>query len=84
MGCKNWTTPVHVHIAIATEVIQLPHSWQQACFTIEVWLVMLTDESVLASNRKHIFVFCCGEGISLHCFVMHCYIMYNSHATPHL
>ena len=35
-----WTTLVHVHIglAIATEVIQLPHSEQQACFiNKEVW-----------------------------------------------
>ena len=43
---KLWTTPVHVHIAIVTEVIQLPHSQQQACFiNVEVWLVTLTDES---------------------------------------
>ena len=29
---------VHVHIAIVTEVIQLPHSRQQACFiNKEVW-----------------------------------------------
>ena len=63
---KLWTTPVHIHIAIATEVIQLPHCWQQACFTIEVWLVILTNESVLASNKTCcILVFCCGEGIAL-------------------
>ena len=43
---KLWTTPVHVHIAIVTEVIQLPHSQQQACFiNVEVWLVTMTDES---------------------------------------
>ena len=37
---------IHVHIAIATQVIQLPHSEQQACFiNIEVWLVTLRDES---------------------------------------
>ena len=47
---KLWTTPVHVHIAIATEVIQLSHSLQEACFIkVEVWLVTLTD--ALASNR---------------------------------
>ena len=51
---KLWTTPVHVHTAIATEVIQLPCSGQQACFIIEVWLVTLTDESALASQRKHV------------------------------
>ena len=35
---KLWTTPVHVHIAIATEVIQLSHFRQQACFiSVEVW-----------------------------------------------
>ena len=66
MGCKNYgPLPVHVHIAIATEVIQLPCSGQQAFFiNVEVWLVTLTDESALASNRKHVmydFVFCCGE-----------------------
>ena len=55
-----WTTLVQVHIAIATEVIQLPRSGQQACFiNIEVWLVILTDYNALASNRpcklyKHI------------------------------
>ena len=38
------------HIAIATEVIQLTHSRQQACFIIEIWLVTLTDENALASN----------------------------------
>ena len=49
---KLWTTPVHVHIALATEVIQLPHSRQQACFiNVEVWLVTLTDENALTSNR---------------------------------
>ena len=48
---KLWTTPVHVHIATATEVIQLPHSREQACFIIEVWLVTLRDENALASNR---------------------------------
>ena len=49
---KLWTTPVHVHIAIATEVIQHPHSRQQACFiNIEVWMVTLTDENALARNR---------------------------------
>ena len=38
-----------VHIAIVTEVIQLPHSQQQACFiNVEVWLVTLTDENTLA------------------------------------
>ena len=51
---KLWTTPVHVHIAIVTEVIQLPHSQQQACFiNVEVWLVTLTDENTLASSGKH-------------------------------
>ena len=51
---KLWTTSVHVHIAIATEVIQLPCSGQQACFiNVEVWLVTLTAESE-ASNRKHV------------------------------
>ena len=55
---------IHVHIAIATEVIPLPHSEQQACFII-----------------KHrglgvcIFVFCCSDGMALHCFIMHCYII---------
>ena len=44
---KLWTTAVHVHIAIATEVIQLPCSGQQAFFiNVEVWLVTLTDEIV--------------------------------------
>ena len=53
MGCKKlWTTPVHAHIAIATEVIQLPHPQQQASFiNVEVLLVTLTDENALASNR---------------------------------
>ena len=51
MGCKNYGP---VHIAIATEVIQLPCSGQQGCFIIEVWLVTLTDESALASKRKHV------------------------------
>jgi len=51
---KLWTTSVHVLIAIATEVIQLPCSGQQAFFiNIEVWLVTFTDESE-ASNRKHV------------------------------
>ena len=49
---KLWTTPVHVHIAIATEVIQHPHSGQQACFiNIEVWMVTLIDENALASSH---------------------------------
>ena len=39
-------TPVHVHKAIATQVIQLLHSQQ----IVEVWLV--TDENALASNRR--------------------------------
>ena len=51
---KLWTTPVHVHIAIVTEVIQLPRYQQQASFiNVEVWLVTLTDENTLASSRKH-------------------------------
>ena len=45
-------TLIHVHIA--TEVIQLPHSKQQACFiNIDVWLVTLTDKNALASNRLY-------------------------------
>ena len=53
MGCKIMDHSSHVHIAIlATEVIKLPHSWQQACFiNVEVLLVTLTDENALASNR---------------------------------
>ena len=56
MSSKNiWTTPVHVHIAIATEVIQLSHSRQQACFiNVEVWLVTLTDENALGHSLLHI------------------------------
>ena len=47
----NFSTCTH---ALATEVIQLPHSRQQACFiNVEVWLVTLTDENTLASSRKH-------------------------------
>ena len=43
-----------IYIAIATEVIQLPHSRQQACFiNIDVWLVTLTDKNALASNRPY-------------------------------
>ena len=49
---KLWTTQVHVHIAIATQVIQLPHSEQQACFiNIEVWLVTLKDERFCTSKK---------------------------------
>ena len=70
---KLWTTPVRVHIAIATEVIQLPCSGQQACFIIEVRLVTLTDGSALASKRKRIFVLCCGEGIALHSVALEVY-----------
>ena len=45
---------MYTHSYIATEVIQLPHSRQQACFiNVEVWLVTMTDENALASNRKH-------------------------------
>ena len=52
---KLWITAVHVQIAIATEVIQLPHSRQQACFiNVEVSLVTLTDGSAQASSRKHV------------------------------
>jgi len=36
------------HSYIATEVIQLPHFRQQACFiNVEVWFVTLTDENAL-------------------------------------
>ena len=43
---KSGTTSVHVDIAIATEVIQLPCSGQQAfLINVYVWLVTLTDES---------------------------------------
>ena len=45
-GPRDYTW-VHVHIAIATQVIQLLHSQQ----IVEVWLV--TDENALASNRPH-------------------------------
>ena len=52
MGCKNYGP---LHIAIATEVIQLLHSQQHTCFiNIEVsllTLLTLTDENALASNR---------------------------------
>ena len=51
MGCKNYG-PLQscTHSYIATEVIQLPHSRQQACFiNVEVWLVTLTDENALAT-----------------------------------
>ena len=76
---KLWTTSVHVHIAVATEVIQLPCSGQQAFFiNVEVWLVKLTDESE-ASNRKHVvslsFVVV-KESVAdcIICFIMHCYM----------
>ena len=51
-----WVTKImdHFRIAIATEVIQLPCSAQQAFFiNVEVWLVTLTDETEV-SNRKHV------------------------------
>ena len=56
MGCKNYGPLLYMYtlLAIATEVIQLPCSGQQAFFiNVEVWLVTLTDESE-ASNRKHV------------------------------
>ena len=43
-GPRDYTS-VHVHIAIATQVIQLLHSQH----IVEVWLV--TDENALASYR---------------------------------
>ena len=45
MGCKSYEPlKSHVHIAIATEVIQLLHSRQ----IVEVWLLALEDENELA------------------------------------
>ena len=42
-------------VHIATEVLQILNSEQQACcFMIKVWLVTLTDENVLAGNRQHV------------------------------
>ena len=49
----QWSTPIHVHIAIASYT-ELPHSGQQACFiNIVVWVVTPTDENALACNREH-------------------------------
>ena len=81
MGCKNYGPLLYmypVHIAIATEVIQLPCSGKQAFFiNVEVLLVTLTDESTLASNIGNMLYLCLllySEGIAFHCFIMHCYM----------
>ena len=78
MSYKNYG-PLHaVHVHIATEVIQLPHSWQQACFiNVEVWLVTLTDKNALASNRPYNV---CGEQIALGHSLLHISFSSPSHA----
>ena len=61
MSSKNnlSLTPVHVHRA--TEVIATLHPGTTgSCFIIKVWLVTLTDENALASNRQDA---CRSEGI---------------------
>ena len=42
---------VYESCTLATEVLQILHSERQACI-IKVWLVTLTDEKMLAGNRR--------------------------------
>ena len=56
---KLWPTLVHVHIS--TEVLDTLHPRAKGlCFIMKIWLVTLTDENAIASNRQHA---CHSEGI---------------------
>ena len=57
MGCKIYGALWYVHVHIATEVIQLPDSRQQACFiNTEVWehlslsFVAVKEQHCIASS----------------------------------
>ena len=74
---KLWTTPVHVHIAIESSYQSHSASlfWATGLFHYR-GLVGDIDRWKCIGQQKEtcVFVFCCGEGIALHWFVIHCYM----------